>query len=191
MGKTPVNAALGSLSGRIDDFVYRQLEGRTIVARRAREREVPLPLTAAQVAVRERFRRAADYARAVFADPPRKQAAQALAARRGFSAARLFAFLVQDYARPLAITELDPAGYTRQIGDRVKVYAQDEGEVVGVRVALKAADGTVLETGAAMKVDAAWVYTATTTVPPGDPVTIEATAEDRPGNRTVRTAVIP
>ncbi len=180
MGKAPVNTALGSVRGQVDGWVYRQLEGETVIARRPRERTDVAP-TAEQQAVRETFRRAAEFAKAVFADPVRKAAYRELALRRGFPGSRLFAFIVQDYAKAPAVTGIAADGYGRTVGDLIKVFATDNGEVVAVTVAFQAADGSVLESGPAAKGDDGWHYLASTTVAPGTPVTIVATATDRAG----------
>ncbi len=190
MAKTPVNTGLEAVSGQIGAWVYRVVEGQTVIAPRSKV-DPNRPITTAQQDVRERFRRAAAYAKGVFDNPVRKASYLELALRRGFSAARLFGFVVQDYSRPPVITEVNVEGYHRQPGDPIKVFATDDGELTSVTVALKAADGTVLEEGPATLVDEAWRYVATTTVPPGDPVTVEATATDRPGHKTVAEVVIP
>jgi hypothetical protein len=178
MAKTPVNTGLEAVSGRIGAWVYRVLEGETVIAARPKidpTREV----TDDQKSVRENFRRGALFAKAVFADPARKLAYQQLALRRGVSAARLFAFVVQDYAKPPEITEVKVDAYHRQAGDPIDVFAKDDGEVMQVTVVLKNALGVVIEEGAAVLSDAAWRYVATTTVPPGDPITVVVTAKDR------------
>lgn len=188
MGKSPVNTALGVVHGKIDDWVYRRVEGEVVIARRPRRTDTDPTLP--QQEVRRIFREAADYARAVYQDPVRKQSYLDVALRRGFPTSRLFAFIVQDYAKGPEVTRINVEYYHRQIGDAVRVYAEDNGEVTGVTVALKAADGTVIESGPAVKVDAYWRYTATTLVPAGDVVTIEATAMDRAENKGVKTLVV-
>lgn len=189
MAKTPVNSGLEQVRGRIGGWVYRLLEGETIIAPRPQRATDDNP-TETQKGVRETFRRAASYAKAVFDDPVRKAANLQLALKRGFAASRLFAFLVQDYAKPPEITEVNTSGYARQAGNPIDVFATDNGEVVGVHVALKEADGTVLEQGAAVVADAGWRYVATTTIPPGDPITVEVTATDRPGGRGIRSVIV-
>lgn len=190
MAKTPVNTGLEAVSGRLGEWVYRVLEGKTIIARRVK-RDEPLPATEGQVHVRETFRRAAGFAKEVFKDPARKAAYLELALRRGSPGSRLFAFIVQDHTKPPVITEVKTTGYARQPGNEIRVFATDNGEVVGVNVVLKDATGAVIEQGAAVPFDGYWRYVATTVAPPGEPVTVEATATDRPGNGTVQTVVVP
>ena len=189
MAKSPLNTALGQVRGKIDVWVYRSLEGDTVIARRPRARE-DNP-TDSQKGTRERFRRAAQYAKAIFADPVRKADYLALALRRGIPASRLFAFIVQDYATPPVITEINLIDYHRQIGDPIKVFASDDGEIVSVTVKLKAPDGSVLEEGPALFVDAFYRYIATTDLTAQSAVSVEAIAIDRPDNRTTKVVAAP
>jgi hypothetical protein len=189
MGKTPVNTALGEVRGKIDDWVFRRLEGETIVARKRRPQ--PDNPTANQVKVRERFREASDYAKDVYDDPIRKESYRLLAESRGVSAARLFSFIVGDYARPPEITRFNLTLYTRTVGSEIRVYATDDGEVTDVTVRLKRPDGSLIEEGGAVKSGAYWRYEASTDVPAGVAVTVEATAEDRAENLTTKAEVVP
>lgn len=189
MGKTPVNTALGSVRGKIDDWVYRVLEGETVIARRPR-RETPLVPTTSQLTVREMFRRAADYAKSVYADPIRKQEYLELALRKGVSKSRLFSFIVQDYTNPPVIAGVDVTEYLKQAGNIIRVYATDNGELTEVKVTLKDPAGAVLEEGGTERVDAFWQFEATTTIPAATRVTVVVTAIDKPGNKSVREEVV-
>jgi hypothetical protein len=51
--------------------------------------------------------------------------------------------------------------------------------------------GTVLEHDPATPFGADWTYTAMLNAPPGQPLTIEAIAKDRPGNEARETSVYP
>ena len=66
MAKLTLNSALQGIRGRIDNWVYRKFGDRVIIARRPEFTGPPSP---AQVAVRDRFKVAAAYARAVMSDP--------------------------------------------------------------------------------------------------------------------------
>lgn len=59
--------------------------------------------------------------------------------------------------------------------------------LTAVSVAIRAADLSVLEEGAATLTDGAWVYRATTARASGQAVTITATAVDRPGHTGAKT----
>lgn len=188
MAKTPVNSGLEAVSGRLGAWVYRVVEGETVIAPRP-QLDPDRPSSQAQQDVRERFRLAAGYAKRVFDDPVRKASYLQLALRRGVSAARLFGFVLQDFSRPPVVTAIVATEYNRQPGSVIDVHAKDDGEVVKVLVAIKAADGTVLEQGEAPVGDYGWRYVATAAAPAGA-LTIEATAIDRPGNKTVKEVVI-
>jgi hypothetical protein len=189
MGKTPVNTALGVVHGKIDDWVYREVEGETVIARRPR-RTLREP-TASQQDTRKRFREAAAYAKAVFADPIRKASYRTLAESRGVSNRRLFGFVVRDYTQPPVIDRIDVSKYARQPGNLIRVFAIDDAEVVSVKVQIKAQDGTVLEEDEAVMDGPYWRYEATTQIPPGSPVTVEAVATDRAANETTKAEVVP
>jgi hypothetical protein len=87
-----------------------------------------------------------------------------------------------------AVDEIDLSTYTGKPGEVIKISASDDFEVVGVSVTIRATDGTVLEEGAPAKsaADGAFTYTTTTNVAQGQPISLEVTATDRPGNRTTK-----
>ena len=63
MAKITLNSALQSIRGSIDNWVYRRTGGRDVIARRPVLQGIAP--SAAQVAVRDRFRLAAAYAKTV------------------------------------------------------------------------------------------------------------------------------
>jgi hypothetical protein len=189
MAKTPVNSALGTVRGKLDGWVYRQLEGQTIIAKPAARSD--RPPTQPQLDAAERFRRAALFARGVFLDPVRKQSYRELATQRVGPTSRLFAFIVGDYVQPPVVTGIDASGYLRRLNDPIRVFATDDGEVTGVDLKLSVEDGTVIEEGPATLVDDAWRYLAKTLPGPISPITVTATARDRAGNETARAFVVP
>jgi len=176
MPKLELNSALKSISGGIDAWVYRSVRGRTFICRRPTRSSAP---SDAQLAVRERFRLAADYARAGATDPALQAAFGPLAKERGVS---LFTVLMGDYLSSPTVNAIDLSGYHGQVGELIKMRASDDVGVTKVSVALHAADGALLEGGEAVLQFGTWVYAATTQRVPGTPVTITATAGDRPGN---------
>ena len=183
MAKTTLNSALKRISGKIDNWVYRKYGDGVIIARRP---ESNGPASPAQLAVRERFRLAANYAREILADPVRLPAYAAAARARGLS---VFAFIMGDYLRPPVVEALDLAGYHGIVGDLIKVSASDTFRVAAVHIAIRDGDGAVLEEGPATLTDGRWTYTATTGIaPPSETVTIEATATDVPGHTGSQTA---
>ncbi len=92
-----------------------------------------------------------------------------------------------DSLRPPEVESIDLGGFKGMIGNPVRVVALDDVGVLSVSVEIRAADGTVLESGLATKDVDKWVYTATVAHPADAPVTITATAVDRPGNKGSKT----
>ena len=176
MAKTTLNSALQSIRGRIDDWVYRKFGDRMVISRRP---EFHGPLSAAQLAVRERFREAAAYAKAALADPVRQPLYQAAARAKGLS---LFAFVMGDFLNPPEVKAIDATGYHGRVGDPIKVTASDDFEVASVNVVIRTAANAVLEQGPAALANGRWSYATTVPVAAGATVTIEATAQDRPGH---------
>lgn len=67
MAKAILSSALAGLRGRLDGMVFRLRAGQTVVA--PRPKRTARVGTPAQLAVRERFSRAAAFGRSVMADP--------------------------------------------------------------------------------------------------------------------------
>lgn len=176
MAKITLNSALNGIRGRIDNWVYRKFGDQVIISRRP---EFHGPLSAAQLAVRERFGEAAAYARSALADPVRLPPYQAAARAKGMS---LFAFVMGDFLNPPVVSAIDAAGYHGRAGDLIKVSASDDFEVASVSVVIRDATDAVLEQGPAALTDGGWTYVATVAVAAGETVTIEAVAKDRPGH---------
>lgn len=132
-----------------------------------------------------------DAAKAVCADPARRAAYAPIARQRRVSAGRLFSFIVGDFLGPPVVTEIGIRDYHRLPGDRIVVFAKDDGEVVSVEVALKDTAGAVLESGPAASTPLGWRYVATTAAPSDGPLLVVATAQDRAGNRAVLEQSVP
>ena len=176
MAKITLNSALHGIRGKIDNWVYRRFGDQVIIGRRP---EFSGPASVAQLAVREQFRAAAAYAKAVFADPVRRPPYETAARAKGMS---LFAFVMGDFLKPPVVETIDAAGYHGVVGDLIKVLARDDFEVVAVSVVIRDATDMVLEQGPAALVNGLWTYATTVEVPAGNTVTIEAVATDRPGH---------
>ena len=177
MGKSIINTALGTLSGGIDKWVYRQVNGRTLISKRPVFAADP---SEAQRAVQDRFRAAAVYGNEVMADPARRAVYAAFAAAKKVP---LYVAIVTDFLRLPVVDQIDLAGFHGAVGDPIRVKATDDCGVMGVTVGIRAADETVLEQGVATLDAGMWVYAATMAHPAGTPVSITATAVDRPGTR--------
>ena len=77
---------------------------------------------------------------------------------------------------------VDLAEYRGRRGDRIRVIAFDDLEVVSVEVAIRTAAGAWVDTGAAVDVQRVWIFTTTSDAPAGEPLVVTAAAKDRPGN---------
>lgn len=185
MAKVNLNPVLEQFQGKIGDLVFKRFMDGTIVSRLPNpSNEEP---SMAQNAVRNRFRLAASYARAVFADPVRKAAYAILAKSRGMPT---FALALADYLKPPVVHTLDLAAYRGHAGDVVEAEASDDVEVVGVTVTVRNDGGDVLEEGPAMLVNGRWRYAATVPIAAGETLTVEATATDRPGHTGTKSALV-
>ncbi len=176
MAKAILSAMFSGLRGRLGGVVFRQRGDLTVAG--PRPRTTGRASTAAQLAQRERFRRATTYGRSVLADPALRAIYEARSGQRG----SVYQTALTDAIRSPVIDALETAAFRGAIGDPIVVRAHDDFAVTGVTVAVKDAAGTTLEQGPAEAAAGAWSYAVTRSVAPGTTVTIEVTAVDQPGN---------
>jgi hypothetical protein len=174
-------AGFGSISGRIGNLVFRKHGDRTIVSHVPVQRH--RELTDAQLAHRRRFREANVYSRSALANPAVRAFYADLAGKRSSNP---HAVAVGDFLRPPVIHDIALSLYQGHPEDEIIVHATDDSEVVSVTVTIKDVVGKVVERGPARERCEAWVYDATVRAPIGQPLTIEVTAMDRPGNAVTR-----
>lgn len=177
MAHVKVSPLIERISGRVGDLVFRTY-GRKVVLSQMPEAS-SRPPSPAQVAQRERFRRATFYGRRVLADPDARAFYEGLAVRREKP---LLSVAVADFLNAPEVDVIDASAYTGAVGDPIVIHAHDDVEVTEVHVTLRDADGLELEAGAATFDAWRWVYAAQTDVPSGTVVTITARAFDRPGH---------
>jgi len=84
------------------------------------------------------------------------------------------------------VDQIDLSTYTGKAGETIRITASDDFAVAGVEVTIHDTGGAVLEQGAATAADGVWNYVTTTNLPPGQQVSIEVTATDRPGHKTTK-----
>lgn len=176
MAKVSFNSAVTAIHGMIDNWVYRRNGDGFVIARRPVNLAPP---TAGQLAFREQFRAATEYAKAALAVADLRLRYLLAAKARGLSA---YAVAVGDFLKPPVVTAIDLAGYHGQAGDPLVVHATAGLELTGVHVTIRNAANAILEQGAATLTDGQWRYLATTAVANGTAVTIEAVATDHPGH---------
>jgi hypothetical protein len=184
MAELNLDPLVNRVRGKLGNFVYKQVSGAGYLARRPDFSNV-IP-TAAQEGIRNKFRLAAGYGRAVMADPTAKAIYEAVAKSR---AKPIFSVIISDYMKAPEVSDIDLANYQGNIGDTITVKATDDFNVVSVEVEISTAGG-IVETTAAVRSTTNpefWVCTATAQAPGSGQIQIKATAADRPGNKTTKT----
>jgi hypothetical protein len=94
------------------------------------------------------------------------------------------------------VTNIDPSGFIGEAGGLIRIEAEDDFEVAGVRVRVLESGGGLIEEGAAVPISVSvpvteaqrskWKYVTTVAVPAGKAVLIEAEACDLAGNRAAK-----
>lgn len=171
----------GKLKGTLGkELVFREWEGKTVVAKAPKRREgEPSP---AQAETQERFLIASRYARAVINNADKSLAeayATVLRPRQN-----VYSRALEDCISPPVVKSVRTQNYKGAVGDKLAVRAIDDFRVASVQVEIYAANGTLLEAGNAEPnlngLD--WTYTATQANNPLAGSKIKAIATDVPGN---------
>lgn len=171
----------GKLTGSIgNELVFRNWEGKTIVAKAPKKRSgAP---TLAQAETQEKFFMASRYAKAISSNADPALAAAYTAALRPRQ--HLYARAVEDFMTSPVVKQIDTQLYNGTAGSTVLIRAIDDFRVVSVRVEIYDASGSLQESGNAVQnmngLD--WTYTAQldNSLPAGS--RIKAIAKDIPGN---------
>jgi hypothetical protein len=174
------NNATDRMSGKVDQFVYRDCNGKTIAAKKPGKSKKPP--TANQENARKKFRRASRYGTSVSNDPVLRVAYE----NRLKPDLTIYNLAVADYYDAPAIDLVKLEGYMGHIGDKIAAAVDDRFVVAWVKVSITRADGSLVEQGnAVLGPDGTqWFYhcTVENTNLVGCVVTI--TASDLPGNIT-------
>jgi hypothetical protein len=181
MAESKNNVVTHGLSGKIDLLVFRQKNGKTLVAKAPKERTI---ITAAQQQVQEKFQQAVIYAKTALSDAAIK-ADYNQKTGNGLSA---YNIAIADYFNAPNIQEIDVSVYTGQIGSKIIIKVTDDFKVSSVHVQISNSDGSLVEEGEAVQ-DAngiSWIFTATQANASliGDKIMI--TAFDMPGNDAIQ-----
>ena len=180
MAKVKLNRSLTSVSGKIDGMVFKTFKHGVQLTKKP---TFDGNWSEAQKRNREKLRRAADYANAVWADPVRKAAYEAIGRER--DAWRVYPLITADFMNAPVVASIDMRSASSSGARTVTIKASDDIGVVGVAVVARAADGSTLAQGAAEETaPGRWRCVLTANWPRAGAVEIEAAAEDRPGNRT-------
>ena len=176
MAKVRNNIITRGLSGAMgDQIVFRAGKGgQTIVS--AKSAFTERVFNASQLAQQEAFKQAIAYAKSARDEIPYITKAQGTT-MSAFNAA------VVDWFNEPEVLEIDASDWTGEIGQTIRIKAQDDTHVAKVHVLIDTAQGTVFEQGDAVQADGLWwEYTTTTLVAQTPAPRVAATAEDLPGN---------
>ena len=136
--------------------------------------------TAKQVAVKEKFLAATEYARRILMNPYYRE----LYSARGAGMKTGYNVAVGDYFKPPKVTAINPSAYHGNAGDEIRVKAIDDFKVIRVHVTLRDMANAMLEFGDCVQTEdgSDWVYTVTADHTPIEGQQVKAVAYDIPGN---------
>jgi hypothetical protein len=178
-----LNPTVDEFQGTIGGMSYRKHKGKQIATKRRKAGVA----SENQIAVQERFKSGAAYAKYALQDSILGPAYQNAAQLRDKSA---FALAVGDYCKRPVVKVLDISEYYGQVGNIIEVFAVDNFGVVGVEVKIKGPSD--LEVGSAVESpvgSGTWKYTAQNQLT-NQVLEITATAKDRPGGKGSKTASV-
>jgi hypothetical protein len=171
------NIFVRGLTGAVgDQFVIRRTRsGRTIIANKPTfdpNRE----FSKSQKSHQEAFREAAAYAKSAKTQPLYVEKAKAINSTP-------YNVAISDWFGKPEVLEIDASNWTGEIGQTIRVKAQDNVQVASVRVMIDDAHGTTLEQGEALQSDGLWwSYNTTSRVSLTPAPRVIATVRDLPGN---------
>lgn len=181
MAHVQKNKLPSAFSGTLgDEIVFREWEGKTIVARVPKERKGEP--TQSQAEIQEKFLLATKYAKAVLAG----QVVGMKDAYAGVLRPRqnIYSRALEDFMSSPVVKSIDTRNYKGVVGDKLTIRAFDDYRVTGVQVQITAANGTLLEQGNAQVQPNGLDYTYTATLANAQLAgsKIKAIATDVPGN---------
>ena len=186
MAKAQLDPALGALSGKIGNFVYRQSCGRQIVSELPDFRgRVPSEKQVAQIS---RFSTGNLKWKALSAEIKALYTARARELQMPPCA-----LYQKNNSRPPTVEQIDVSQYTGQAGQTIRIVAVDLVDVTEVQVIIRLAGGAQLEAGAATRPgsgQAWWVYQTTAAASATAGLTVEAIAANWPAKTASRMAML-
>src|SRR6185503_4138346 len=184
MTKVTLNPVFEQVSGALGDLVFREVNGKTILSRKAQMSNVEPTL--AQTNHRERFRQAAAYGKFAIANQTTREIYDTISDQRGIPA---YALTVGDFLNLPSVEQVDTTAYHGQIGDNIAIITTDDIGVVNVHVTITDdSNNSVLQSGNAVEYPVNtghWNYGASVAVPAGTAVTVKVIATDRPGGTSI------
>lgn len=185
MARSKNNIVTHGLSGRVDQLVFRQVSGQTIVTKTPRDYGPP---SDAQLSMRSRFKEAVFYAKTAIKDAATKLFYGSKA--KPWQTAYNVAF--GDFLNMPEIGEIDTLAYSGFIGSSITVPVTDDGKVVLVKVKIQKGDGTLVEEGDAVLQSNGldWVFTATALNNSLSGSLVTITAFDLPGHSSFKQIIL-
>ena len=180
MAKVKGNLFMARLSGSLGDqlIVKRDRGGRTIICKKPTFQE-DREFSSAQLARQQAFREAAAYARTQKLNPLYIEKAQGTG-KCSYNVA------IGDYLHLPQILEVDLSAWVDGEGGTIRVRAQDDVKVEGVKVNICDETGTLLEEGQAQDMGALW-WEYSTAQAAANNMRVTVSAKDLPGHVTERT----
>ncbi|MEJ1239865.1 hypothetical protein WBG78_17130 [Chryseolinea sp. T2] len=179
------NPAVAGASGTLGNtLVYKQYNGKTIIANKGKKREKLSEKQEEQVG---RFKQATKYAKRELQKPEMKSLYA-----KGINKAKFimsaYNVAIADFLTPPEIKEIDTKDYTGEAGQLIRVRATDDFKVKSVTITLADAEGEVIETGEAQErgKKGLWRYTTNIRRLAVKGTVVTAVAKDYPGNTTTQ-----
>jgi hypothetical protein len=170
---------VGKLNGKLGkELVFRNWEGKTIVAKAPRKRSKPA--SPSQQSIQDNFTLGSRYANSVKQNPD-LVAAYTLALK---PRQNVYSRALEDFTKPPVVKSINTKGYSGKAGDTLVIRATDDFRVVSVSVEIFNADGSLVEKGNAVINANGIDWTYTTSKPNSNlaGTRIVAMATDVPGN---------
>ena len=185
MAKMNDNNATHGIRGKVNQLVYSQRNGETVVSK------PPIrtaPYSEAQHNINSIFKQAVLYARSILQNAAIKLAYKKKA-KRGQSA---FNMAIADYFKAPVIVSVDLDQLANQIGSKITTLVTDNFRVESVKVRVEKSGGDLIEEGnAVLQPDGLnWQYTTTTADANAAGNKVSITASDLPGNSIVEQKTI-
>jgi hypothetical protein len=190
MADVDLAKVIDGIHGRIGDLVFRKQWGQQRVIGLPDYSGRPLP--AQLEAQKSRMTSASRYWKGVKEREPLVKAAYE--ARAKALNKPVFAVVYGDVCQPPCVQEIDLGAFSGRAGQVISVRAGDDFAVREVLVVIRAAGGTVLESGVAAKRESTrdwWSYETKIDLESTAGSTVEAVAVDGPGNRDSRVQLVP
>ncbi|MCG2612815.1 hypothetical protein LZZ85_00930 [Terrimonas sp. NA20] len=179
------NVVMHNTSGIVGDLVqFSQRHGKTIIGKR---RKKAATASEGQLEIRRRFKKASNYAKASMEIPERR----ALYEAKAVPGVTPYNLALGNYFTAPEIVEIINTSYTGAAGGRIDILAEDDVSVRSLDVSVFTAQGTPVESGAAVKTaEGFWHYTTTGISPQLEGTRVVVTATNIPGNTSTAELVL-